>query len=489
VIALATLEALLDDLEEGVLFLDEERRIVQINAAAQRLLGLEGRQLVRKLCPTLFEGTACADACRRAGRCSLTGTHGEVRKTQDLTLRRADGSEVTLRMRAMLLPTNDSGLHCSVVLRDRSPEIALEDAGLERWALGGLVGRTPAMQKLYARILRAAASDAHALVTGESGTGKELIARALHDNSPRAGGPFVPLDCATLPDALLESELFGHAKGAFSGATSARTGRFEAANGGTLLLDEIGEISASMQTRLLRVLQEREIVRLGENNARKVDVRVVAATHRDLARMVQEGSFREDLYYRLRVLPLHVPPLRERVADLPLLASKMLAELGERYRRSPIHLSTDAMTAIENYPWPGNVRQLSNALEFAVVHAEGSTIERWHLLPEVGQASPSWDGRAIEPASTTSVAPSAAHEWAHERSASAPGFDTSSSFPHAPAVRYYRSRLAPADEARRVLRVLAEAGGNRAEAARRLGMSRTTLWKFLKRADAQGVGL
>ncbi len=484
-IALATLEALLDDLEEGVLFLDEERRIVQINAAAQRLLGLEGRQLVRKLCPTLFEGTACADACRRAGRCSLTGTHGEVRKTQDLTLRRADGSEVTLRMRAMLLPTNDSGLHCSVVLRDRSPEIALEDAGLERWALGGLVGRTPAMQKLYARILRAAASDAHALVTGESGTGKELVARALHDNSPRAGGPFVPLDCATLPDALLESELFGHAKGAFSGATSARIGRFEAAKGGTLLLDEIGEISTSMQTRLLRVLQEREIVRLGENHARKVDVRVVAATHRDLARMVEDGSFREDLYYRLRVLPLHVPPLRERIADLPLLASKMLAELGERYRRGPIHLSADAMTAIENYPWPGNVRQLSNALEFAVVHTDGSTIERWHLLPEVGQASPASGGHGADQASTASPP---GHEWPHVRSVSVGAAGTSPAFPHAPAARYYRSGLPPADEARRVLRVLEEAGGNRAEAARRLGMSRTTLWKLLKRVNAGGAG-
>jgi len=489
VVALATLEALLDDLEEGVLVLDEERRIVQINAAAQRLLGLEGRQFVRKLCPTLFEGTQCADACRRTGRCSLPGANGEMRKTQDLTLRRADGSEVMLRMRAMLLPANDSRLHCSVVLRDRSSEVALEDAGRERWGLGGLVGRTPAMQMLYARILRAAASDAHALVIGESGTGKELVARALHDNSPRAGGPFVPLDCTTLPEALLESELFGHAKGAFSGATSARTGRFEAANGGTLLLDEIGEISASMQMRLLRVLQEREIVRLGENNPRKVDVRVVAATHRDLAQMVQDGSFREDLYYRLRVLPLHVPPLRERVADLPLLASKMLAELGERYRRGPIHLSADAMTAIESYPWPGNVRQLSNALEFAVVHAEASTIERWHLLPEVGQARASSCGDGFEQASTRSLSSAGRSEWAQAQSAFAAGAGTGPAFPHPPPARYYRSTLAPADEARRVLRVLGEAGGNRAEAARRLGMSRTTLWKFLKRANAGGAGL
>ncbi len=471
-LALATLEALLDDLEEGVLFLDDERRIVQINAAAQRLLGSDGRRIVRELCPTLFEGTACAEACRRSGHCALPGPDGETSTTQDLTLRRADGSEVLLQMRAMLLPVNDARLHCSVILRDRPGERTLDHPARERCALGGLVGRSPEMQKLYGQILRAAASDAHALITGESGTGKELVARSLHDNSPRARGPFVPLDCGALPDALLESELFGHAKGAFSGAASARAGRFEAARGGTLLLDEIGEISASMQTKLLRVLQEREIVRLGENHPRKIDVRVVAATHRDLAQMVREGSFREDLYYRLRVLPLHVPPLRERIADLPLLVGRMLAELRERYRRGPMYISADAMTAIETYPWPGNVRQLSNALEYAVVHVQDSTIERRHLLPEVAQAEPAAVGPPVAYASDA-VALAAAHRNA-----------PSAQFAHSTTARCYRSQLAPDDEAQRIVRVLAEAGGNRAEAARRLGMSRTTLWKRLKCAEA-----
>jgi len=450
VVALATLEVLLDDLEEGVLFLDDERRIVQINAAAQRLLGDEGRQRVRELCPTLFDGTERAHECRRNGRCTVAGADGETSRTQHLTWRRADGSEVALQVRAMLLPANDAHLHCSVVLRDRSREPARGSAARGRFGLGGLVGRTPAMQALYAQILRAAASDAPVLVTGESGTGKELVARALHDHSPRSRGPFVPLDCGALPDALLESELFGHAKGAFSGAATARTGRFEAASGGTLLLDEIGEISASMQTKLLRVLQEREIVRLGENHPRKIDVRVVAATHRDLAQMMREGRFREDLYYRLRVLPLHVPPLRERVADLPLLVDKLLAELGERYRRGPIDMSADAMIAIETCAWPGNVRQLANALECAVVQADASTIERRHLLPEIGRTSHAHSDRL------------------------------STELAHSAVARYYRRRLAPHDEASRILRVLAESGGNRAEAARRLGMSRTTLWKRLK---------
>ncbi len=445
-VTLAALKALLDSLEEGVMFLDPHRRVVEINAAAARLLGSDGRDVVGSLCPTLFAGTRCAHECETRGRCSLVPGRSATRKTQDITLKR-NGAEVTLRMWAMLLPPNDAGLHCSIVLRDRTREVALEAEVRQRWSLGGLVGRTPAMQALYAQILRAAASDASVLITGESGVGKELVARALHDNSPRNKGPFVPLDCGALPENLLESELFGHAKGAFSGATCARVGRFEAANGGTLLLDEIGEISPVMQTKLLRVLQEREVVRLGENLPRKIDVRVLAATHRDLKAMVHQGAFREDLYYRLRVLPMAIAPLRERSQDIPLLASKMLAELSERYRRGPLRLAPDAMAALESYAWPGNVRQLSNALEFATVHAEGPVIQRRNLLPELLET--------VRPSEPVAIA-------------------------EASSTRYYRAAVAPADETARIRRVLVESGGNRAEAARRLGMSRTTLWKRLR---------
>lgn len=447
VLTLDSLQSLLDNLEEGVLFLDAQRRVRGINAVAARLLGSDEREVVGALCPTLFAGTECARRCEARGKCSLVPTRTVVRKTQDVALER-DGAEITLRMWAMLLPPNDAGLHCSIVMRDRTREVALEAEARQRWSLGGLVGRTPAMQALYAQILRAATSDASVLLQGESGVGKELVARALHDNSPRARGPFVPLDCGSLPENLLESELFGHAKGAFSGAAAARVGRFEAANGGTLLLDEIGEISPSMQTKLLRVLQEREVVRLGENLPRKFDVRVIAATHRDLSAMVAQGTFREDLFYRLRVLPLRVAPLRERSQDIPLLASKMLAELAERYRRSGLRLAPDAMAALESYHWPGNVRQLSNALEFAVVHAEGPVVERRNLLPEI-----------LEPRRPDSRAPEIAE---------------------APTTRYYRSTDTPTEERERIRRVLEQTGGNRAEAARRLRMSRTTLWKRLR---------
>jgi transcriptional regulator with GAF, ATPase, and Fis domain len=316
----------------------------------------------------------------------------------------------------------------------------------ERWQLGGLIGRSRTMQNLYQNVLRAAASDANVLVTGESGVGKELVARALHDNSSRSTGPYVAVHCASLSEHLLESELFGHAKGAFSGAVALRLGRFEAASGGTLLLDEIGEISLAIQTKLLRVLQEREIVRVGENHPRKVDVRVIAATHRDLPAMVKRGEFREDLYYRLRVLPLEVPALREHREDVPLLASKLLGDLTQRYRRPDLTLSAEAMAALEAYDWPGNVRHLFNALEYAVVQAEGTTIRPRDLLREVVAGA---------------------------------SLPAESAGPGAALTHYYQPTVDASAERALIMKVLEESGGNKAQAARRLGMSRTTLWKRL----------
>ena len=450
-VTIAALKVFLDSLEEGVLFLDARRRVVQINAAAERLLfqhrHVQTRTRAAGVCPTLFVGTQCAGECEVHDSCSLTPKPGEMRKIQDVMLKRADGGEMALRMWAMLLPPNNAGLYCSIVLRDRTREVALENEVRERWQLGGLIGHAPAMQSLYAQILRAAASDASVLISGESGVGKELVARALHDNSPRSAGPYVPLNCAALPETLLESELFGHAKGAFSGAAIARVGRFEASNGGTLMLDEIGEFSAAMQTKLLRVLQEREVVRLGENHARKVDVRVVAATNRDLAAMARRGEFREDLYYRLRVLPLHVAPLRERREDIALLTTKIMDELAERYRRAPLRITREAMAVLEACAWPGNVRQLYNALEFAMVHADGPVMLPRHLPPEI-----------LRPP----VLPIATAQQA------------------SPFTHYYRPPVSQDEERRLIHRAIDEAGGNRAEAARRLGMSRTTLWKRLK---------
>ena len=316
------LNLFLDSLEEGVLFLDQNRKVLAANRAAAQMIGREDESLIDLLCPSIFKGTHCARSCEQRGKCTLTRNGKASDIIQDIVLQHPDNTTVSLRMWARLLPPSEElPVSYAIILRDRSREAELEQDVAERLQLGSMVGHSPAMQKLYSQIMRAAPSDASVLLTGETGTGKELVAKALHDNSERCKGPYVPVHCASLPENLLESELFGYAKGAFTGAATAKIGRFEAADGGTLLLDEIGEIPLGIQVKLLRVLQEREVVRLGENHARPVNVRVIAATHRNLAAMVERGEFREDLYYRLRVLPLHVPPLRERKEDISLLVN------------------------------------------------------------------------------------------------------------------------------------------------------------------------
>ena len=250
----------------------------------------------------------------------------------------------------------------------------------------GLVNKSPSMRQLVDLARRVAPVDSTVLITGESGSGKERIARLVHDASARAAGPFIAVNCGAITETLLESELFGHARGAFTGATQDRPGLFEAANNGTLLLDEVGEVSPGMQVKLLRALQEREIRRVGENKTRKVDVRVVAATNKDLAVAVSGGTFRQDLYYRLKVVELRVPSLRERRDDLLPLARVLLTEAALKMTRSLDTLSPDAADQLLRYRWPGNVRELENAMERAVALAQGSRVECVDLPEEVRQA-------------------------------------------------------------------------------------------------------
>ncbi len=250
-----------------------------------------------------------------------------------------------------------------------------------------LLGESEPMQKLNVAIKRSAATDATVIIHGESGTGKELVARMLHEQSPRRSKPFVSTHCAALAETLLESELFGHERGSFTGAVKRKLGRFELADGGTLFLDEIGEINASVQTKLLRVLQEREIQRVGGEETVKVDVRVVCATHRDLKAEVAAGRFREDLYYRLAVVPLVVPPLRERPEDLTLLAKHFVAKHGPRINPAVKGLTPDALSALQRYAWPGNVRELENAIEQGLVFSEGTMLEEKELPAFLQSAS------------------------------------------------------------------------------------------------------
>jgi transcriptional regulator with GAF, ATPase, and Fis domain len=243
-----------------------------------------------------------------------------------------------------------------------------------------IVGRSAKMREMYALIERAAASDITVLVQGESGTGKELVARAVHSESRRKRGPFVPVNCAAVPESLIESELFGHERGAFTGATMRRIGRFEQAEGGAIFLDEIGDMSLPLQAKLLRVLQEREIQRVGGAATIAVDVRVIAATNRDLTSAVQAGAFREDLYYRTAVFPILVPPLRERRDDIPLLAEHFLRKYAQECGREVVALAPDTLRALMDYAWPGNVRELGNAIERGVL-IEPAAVLRPESLP------------------------------------------------------------------------------------------------------------
>ena len=449
-ISIDGLNTVIDNLEEGVLFLDDKRTVVAINSAAADMIGRQDEPLIGTMCLSLFKETECGKDCAQRRVCSLLDLE-DGEKIHDLDLRRPDDTTISLRMWALPLP-GEAQANCAVVLRNRTHERELEVEASTRLRLGSLIGHSQVMQRLFRDILRIAASDASVLIQGESGTGKELVGHALHDNSRRADAPYIRVHCAALPENLLESELFGHAKGSFTGATADRQGRFEAADGGTLLLDEIGEISPSIQVKLLRVLQEREVERLGENKSRKIDVRLIAATNRDLAAMVKEGTFREDLFYRLRVLPLQVPALRQRLEDVPMLATHISGELAKRYDRGDVEISSDAMAVLSAYSWPGNVRELGNALEFALVQSDGAIILPRHLPPEIRYVS-------------TETAPQTLEEVPQT----------------VPSFGYYRASAQKGDEKEQIIRALEDSGGNRAVAARMLGMSRTTLWKRLKR--------
>jgi DNA-binding NtrC family response regulator len=245
----------------------------------------------------------------------------------------------------------------------------------ERERLGGMLGRSAAMQEVFHTVERVAKSRATVLVRGESGTGKELVARAVHELSERAAQPFVAVNCAAIPEALIESELFGHERGAFTDAKERRVGKFEAASGGTLFLDEIGELAIGVQAKLLRALQERQIERVGGSAPLEVDVRVVAATNRDLESDVAEGRFRPDLFYRIHVVPIELPPLVDRREDIRQLAEHFLQKSRDDQKRGPTQISRDAAVALDRYPWPGNVRELQNAIEHAVALNEGEVLE------------------------------------------------------------------------------------------------------------------
>jgi two-component system response regulator HydG len=417
------LRALAAAMAEGVVVVGPDLRVRDLNAAAATILGVAAAEVLgRSVCGFFGKG-----ACPRDSLAETLASGRPILGFQT-TVRFADGQEGQVVLRTV--PVARDGV--ALLLGDVTEVTRLRRETSPRGRLGRLTGRDVKMQQLYDLIDTVAASDASVLIRGESGTGKELVALALHEGSRRAGGPFVKVNCSALAETLLESELFGHVRGAFTGAVSDRRGRFEEAHGGTIFLDEIGDVSPAVQVKLLRVLQERVIERVGDGRPLPVDVRVVSATNRDLESLLASGRIREDFYYRIKVVRLDLPALRDRRGDLPLLVRELLA----RHGAPDVEVAAEAMSRLLRHGWPGNVRELENALEHALVLSRGAEIRAEHLPPEVGT------GAAAR--SLTAVVRGSVSE---------------------------REMIAAA---------LAASGWNRSRAARRLGIDRTTLWRKIK---------
>ena len=329
-----------------------------------------------------------------------------------------------------------------VQLRDRLRD--LEEQLKDRYGLHNLVGRSAAMQRLYDLIERVREADCNVVITGESGTGKELVARAIHFTGPKAQAPFVAVNCGALPESIAERELFGHVRGAFTGAERSQPGYFQSANGGTLFLDEFTELSPGLQVKLLRAIQQREVIRVGSTEAVPVDVRILAATNRDPERCLADGTLREDLYYRLNVVTIHVPPLRERSEDIPLLAEHFLRQAAERAGTEPKRLEPAALQTLLDYHWPGNVRELQNVIERAVTLCRGDVIAEIEVPRAPGPLAPMRPGAEV-------------------------------SFGEA------RRQLKEAFEREAIETALRHSGGNVTRAARSLGIARSALQRLIKR--------
>ncbi len=338
---------------------------------------------------------------------------------------------------------------------------------MKKYKFEGIVGDSPSMQVVYRLIEQIADTDSTVMILGDSGTGKELIAKTIHYNSSRSQGPFVPLNCAAIPRDLLESELFGHEKGAFTGAINTRIGRFELAQNGTIFLDEVGELDPSLQVKLLRVLQEREFERVGGMKTVKVDVRVLAATNRNLEKITQEGKFREDLFYRLNVIPLHLPPLRSRPEDIPLLVDHFIHEFAKKRKRNPFVFSQEAMNCLLSYQWPGNVRELENLIERLTILVRNDTIQVSDLPEKFHACLPAQQPSADPVSSISATAQKTANDIPET------GVDLSS------IVSNLEKDL--------ILKALSKSGGVKSKAAQFLGLNRTTLLEKMKKMGIEST--
>ena len=385
---------ILDSINEGVFTVDHQWRITAFNRAAERITGVRRQDAIGRQCSDVFRANICEEAC--ALRRTLSCGKPVVGATANII--GVNGHRIPIRISTALL-RNQAGEVTGGVesFQDLSYVEQLRKELEARYTFEDIVGRSPAMQNLFEILPQIAASFSTVLIEGESGTGKELFARAIHHLSPRSKKRFVAVNCAALPDALLESELFGYKAGAFTDAKKDKPGRFALADGGTIFLDEIGDISPAMQVRLLRVLQERSIEPLGATGPMKVNVRVVAATNKSLSQLVQDEKFREDLFYRIRVIHLRIPSLKERREDIPLLVDHLVAKFNRLQEKDLSGVSAEVMARLMEHNYPGNVRELENILEQAFVLCREGQIEVQHLPIEL---RPSGSATAAEAAPT-----------------------------------------------------------------------------------------
>ncbi|MFH1143998.1 MAG: sigma 54-interacting transcriptional regulator [Candidatus Eisenbacteria bacterium] len=376
---------ILESISDGVFTVDLAWRITSFNRAAEQITGIRRREAIGRLCSEVFRCSMCEAECAlrrtlKTGK-AIIGRSGYIIK--------GDGSRIPISVStAVLRDGRGRVVGGAETFRDLSEIEQLRQELAGRFCVGDLTSRSPLMQRVFEVLPAVAASPSTVLILGETGTGKELLARTIHSLSPRGSGPFVAVNCAALPDTLLESELFGYKAGAFTGATRNKPGRFALAAAGTLFLDEIGDMSPALQLRLLRVLQDRTYEPLGATRSETADVRIIVATNRDLAERMREGAFREDLYYRVNVVRMELPPLRRRKEDIPLLVDQFLARFNRLQQRSVRGVSAEVLSLFMAHDWPGNIRELENAIEHCFVLCEGGTIGIAHLPLELTARGP-----------------------------------------------------------------------------------------------------
>jgi PAS domain S-box-containing protein len=430
-------DIILDSINDGLFTTNLDLKITFFNEAAQELLGYRTSEVLGKHCRTILKCEACKQGCAL----QYTFKTGEPLTNYEAIIRNKKGEPIPVSFSTALLRDEDGKIIGGVeIFRDLSLIKSLIAELYGKYSFGNIIGKNHKMQRIYDLIHQVAPTDATILITGESGTGKELIARAIHYNSDRREKPFIKVDCASLVENLLESELFGHVKGAFTGAISDKAGRFELADGGTIFLDEIGNIGLTAQAKLLRVLQDGEFERVGESRTKRVDVRIIAATNIDLKKAVREKKFREDLYYRLKVISIHLPPLRERKDDIPLLVKHFVDRFNKSMGKDVVNVFPKVTDMLMRYNYHGNIRELENIIEHAFIRCNGNTIFPHHLPDEFFH-----DERDI-------------------------------------IENILKSKRPLEDlEKRLLLKVLSETNWAYQEAASKLGISRATLWRKIKR--------